>query len=343
MDLTIIIVNWNGGELLLRCLRSIRASRTSFQVKVIVVDNDSRDGSREAAQREFPEFKISNSGANLGFGRANNLARTLTDTPLVLFLNPDTELKPDTLEKCVQCLREKPDVGALGCKMRSPDRAVQEQGVQWHLTPWRVFLELVLVTRDRHGRLPGWVPTHDPNQSGYVCKLYGGFVLARRAVLDRAGWFDERYFMYAEDADLSRTIQALGWKLYYTAEAEIIHVAGGTSEKAPSGFSVLMKHESIGKLMRKYHGRFGALAYRMAILSAAGLRLIVLQTQRVVSKLRGDCQSSHAQGAVFKHILMARWALGLKRAVVVGVARPGQPPPQPHHVSTGSASAVLCL
>ena len=146
--LTVVIVNWNSGELLLRCLRSIRASRTCFAVKVIVVDNDSSDGSREAAQRLFPEFHIFNSGANLGFGRANNLARPLTDTPLVLFLNPDTELKPDTLERCASCLREHPEVGALACKMLYPDGTVQQQGIQWHLTPWRAFVELMLVTRD---------------------------------------------------------------------------------------------------------------------------------------------------------------------------------------------------
>jgi len=98
-----------------------------------------------------------------------------------------------------------------------------------------------------------------------VCKLYGGFLLARRDVLDRSGWYDERYFMYAEDADLSRTIQGLGWKLYYTAETEVIHVCGASTDKAPGGFSVVMKHESICRLMQKYHGTSGAWRYRLAV------------------------------------------------------------------------------
>lgn len=315
--LTIVIVNWNGGELLLRCLRSIRASQTSFPVKVIVVDNDSGDGSREAAQREFPEFNIFNSGANLGFGRANNLARPLTDTPLVLFLNPDTELKPDTLEKCVQCLREKPDVGALGCKMLYPDGTVQQQGIQWHLTPWRAFLELMLVTQYSRKRWSRWLPVLDPHQSGYVCKLYGGYVLARKEVLDRAGWFDERYFMYAEDGDLSRTIGSLGWKLYYTADAELIHVGGGTSVKAPSDFSVLMKQESIGKLMRKYYGLPGLVGYRVAVLIGATLRLLVLFFWGVAAALRPAKQQDRPRGSLFKQKLMLLWALGLRKAVVV--------------------------
>jgi hypothetical protein len=314
--LTIVIVNWNGGELLLRCLRSIRASQTSFPVKVIVVDNDSRDGSREAAQREFPEFNIFNSGANLGFGRANNLARPLTDTPLVLFLNPDTELKPDTLEKCVQCLREKPDVGALGCKMLYPDGTVQEQGIQWHLTPWRACVEMLLVTRNTRGRLARWLPMLDPNESSYVCKLYGGYVLGRKEVLDRAGWFDERYFMYAEDADLSRAIEALGWKLYYTAEAEVIHVCGGTSEKAPSGFSILMKQESIGRMMSKYYGLPGGILYRLGTLCGACLRLLAALMLWLTRPLCSSQRQSDGAQLFLKPRFLLLWSLGLKRASV---------------------------
>lgn len=325
MSVTIVIVNWNGGELLLRCLRSIRASRQSFPVKVIVVDNDSRDGSREAAQREFPEFHIFNSGANLGFGRGNNQARPLTDTELVLFLNPDTELNPDTLERSVQCLRDHPDVGALGCKMLYLDGTVQEQGIQWHLTPWRVFVELLLVTSDTRRRLGRWLPLLDPNQSGYVCKLYGGYVLARKEVLDWAGWFDERYFMYAEDGDLSRTIESLGWRLYYTADAELIHVAGGTSGKAPSGFSVLMKHESIGKLMRKYYGQTGALAYRAAIFVGAVLRLSVLGLRWIAAVMRCSRCSNGFQDSLFKHRLLIGWAMGWRKAAVPVAAPASQP------------------
>ena len=312
MDLTIVIVNWNGGDRLLECLRSIRASRQPFGVNVIVVDNDSHDGSRERAQREFPDFTIFNSGTNLGFGKANNLARTMVNTPLVLFLNPDTELKEDTLEICAQCLGDHPDVGALGCKMLDPDGTVQQQGLQWHLNPWRVLMEMLFVTGNGRGPLARWLPTLDPNQGGYTCKLYGGFVLARRDVLDQAGWFDERYFMYAEDADLSRTIERLGWKLYYCSEAEIIHVGGASSEQAPSGFSILMKHESIGKLMRKYYGAVGPLGYRGAVLLGAGLRLLVSATMRVAAMTRPGDGSRRPADQCRKYGLMVLWALGCR-------------------------------
>ena len=315
-DVSVVIVNWNGGELLMRCLRSLRQSRTSFKVEVIVVDNASADGSREVAVAAFPEFRIVNSGQNLGFGRGNNLARSMVKTPLVLFLNPDTEVREDTLERAVQCLREHADVGMLGCKMRYPTGEVQEQGLQWELTPWTVFLELLLVTKRTHRRFRRLLPVMDPNRSGHVIKLYGGFLLVHKEILDRVGWFDDRYFMYAEDADLCRTILARGWKLYYCSEAEIIHVSGGVSGKTPSGFAILMKHQSIGKLMRKYHGWMGILLYRAAVFGGASLRLIALLALRVLSAGRPAARTRSETGAVFKHRTMLLWALGLKRPAI---------------------------
>jgi GT2 family glycosyltransferase len=316
VDLTIIIVNWNGGDLLLRCLRSILESRTSFNVKVIVVDNDSADGSRERAAKDFPEFTVFNSGGNLGFGRANNLARSMADTPLVLFLNPDTELKPDTLERMVDLMKKRPEVGAAGCLMRYPDGTVQEQGLQWYPTPVTVFLELLLANRMCRSLFRRWLPRIDPLKSTYLRKLYGGFVMARKEVLDQAGWFDDRYFMYAEDVDLSRTLTALGWRLYYFSEAEAIHVCGGSSAKAPSGFAVLMKNESVAKYMNKYYGGLGEAIYRLAILSAAGISFLLRLPSCIVSAAFGGDRNGWSK-LVSKDMLLLLWALGARKAKVV--------------------------
>jgi GT2 family glycosyltransferase len=132
--------------------------------------------------------------------------------------------------------------------------------------------------------------------------------MARREALDAADWFDEQYFMYAEDVDLSRTLISLGWKLYYCAEAETFHVCGGTSSKAPSGFAVLMKNESIAKYIRKYHGCFGEIPFRGAVFLAAGIRFAVTALVRVFSR--------SALAPSRKEQLTMLWALGFKRAQV---------------------------
>lgn len=323
MDVTIIIVNWNGGDMLLRCLESIRKTKNSFKVEVIVVDNNSGDGSREAAQKQYPEFQTINSGANLGFGRANNLARPLVQTPLVLFLNPDTELFENSLEVAVKCMKDRPDVGALGCKMFYPNGAVQEQGLQWFPSPWTILAEMLVAPLLRKPPLSSLLPRFDPNKSGYVRKLYGGFVLGRKEVIDRAGWFDDRYFMYAEDVDLSRTVLDLGHKLYYCAESEIIHVAGGTSAKAPSGFSILMKSESVNKLIRKYQGGFAAFCHRGVLLVSALLRLVVVVPARLLL-LGASCEDRVAawNASLFKQKQIVLWSLGLKKAAIATSRQP---------------------
>jgi hypothetical protein len=315
--LTIVIVNWNGGHLLMRCLASIRASRCSADLDVIVVDNRSSDGSREAAALAFPEFRVIDSGSNLGFGRANNLAAALTDSSVVLFLNPDTELMEDTLEQALRCLDEQPEVGALGCRMLYRDGRVQELGLQWHATPWTVLLELLFITSRSKDYLRRWLPTIDPLRSGHVNKLYGGFMMVRKEILDAAGWFDERYFMYAEDADLSRTILGLGWKLYYCSEASIVHVAGGVTVDAPSTFGFLMKQESVNKLIEKYEGRRAAELHRVAVFVGGLVRLSAVLPCRTIAMLRGNEASiARWKASSLKQRQLLLWSLGLRKASV---------------------------
>jgi GT2 family glycosyltransferase len=316
MDLTIIIVNWNGGDLLHDCLASIDRARAKLQVQVIVVDNASRDGSRERAQREFPQFEVINSGANIGFGRANNLARPLVKSDLVLFLNPDTVLLGQSLVPMVEFARQHPEVGAVGCKMRYPNGEIHEQGLQYFPSPWTEFLHLTFVSTQARQRFKAWLPYLDPNQSGYVIKLYGGCLLCRKSVLDEVDWFDGRYFMYAEDVDLCRSILDRGLKLYYLSSAEIVHVAGGTSGKAPSGFSILMKAESIAKLMAKYYGAFGCSLYRALTFVGASIRLTALGVLRVLSLISPLGAGTNFVTAFFKYRLLLLWSVGLKKPVI---------------------------
>jgi len=107
--------------------------------------------------------------------------------------------------------------------------------------------------------------------------------MLRTEVLDRIGWFDEQFFMYAEDVDLCRRIHNAGWKLYYLSEAEIIHIAGSASKNNSNQFSALMACESIAKLMRKYYGSFGQGSYRIVIFIGSLLRLAMLCLAKVAS------------------------------------------------------------
>lgn len=312
MNTTVVIVNWNGGSMLRDCLASLRMRAPGFPV--VVVDNDSSDGSREEAQREFPEYCIFSSGDNLGFARGNNLAQPHVNTSYVLFLNPDTIVLGDALQRMERFLDENPDVGLVGCKMRYPGGEVQEQGIQLIPTPWTILWQSLLITDRNYRRFKHLVPYLDPNKCAYATKLYGGCMLVRKEILDQIGWLDERYFMYAEDVDLCRTLRDRGWKLYYLSDAEIIHLAGGTSKNATSGFSTLMMSESIAKFMRKYHGNTGAFAYRFVVFTVGAARIIPALLLGLVSRLRGEAYT--LRGPFLKYKLMILWALGLRRAFI---------------------------
>jgi GT2 family glycosyltransferase len=315
-DVSIVIVNWNGGEMLLDCLASIPKAEQGMSLQVIVVDNASSDGSREAAERMFPQFQIVNSGANLGFGKANNLARPLAHSDLILFLNPDTLLFENSIKPMVDFIRLNPDVGAVGCKMRFPNGEVHEQGLQFIPSPWTELLNLLFVSTKTRRIFANWLPILDPNKSAYVLKLYGGCLLCRRNVLDAIGWFDERYFMYAEDVDLCTAIMRQKARLYYLSTAEIIHIAGGSTKKAPSGFAVLMKAESISKFMIKHHGKLGGIAYRLEVLVSATLRLTVKVLYQSARTLTGKGKKGDLKGSLFKHWTLILWALGLRKPLV---------------------------
>jgi N-acetylglucosaminyl-diphospho-decaprenol L-rhamnosyltransferase len=317
MDLTIIIVNWNTRELLQNCLRSIHAAAGTLQIQTIVVDNNSSDGSREMVTTCFPEFTMLNSGANLGFACGNNLAVPLVKAPFVLFLNPDTEVTFAALAKMLDFMRSQPSAGAIGCRIRGRSGETKQLGLQWYPTPFTELVKYLLVSESSYTRLPRLLPYHSPDKTGEVIKLFGACLMVRRAVLDQVGPFDERFFMYCEDVDLCMRITRAGWRLFYLADAEILHLGGSASSKAASSFSVLMTCESFSKYMAKHHGRIGCASYRVVTFLGSHARLLLLLALRGaqalgLTKQQGASLSNSTQ----KHLAIIKWSLGLQKPIV---------------------------
>lgn len=331
MELSIVIVSWNTREALRSCLRSIEQRKGGLKVQTIVVDNDSRDGTGEMVAAMFPSVTLIRSGGNLGFARGCNLGLRRAESPLVLFLNPDTEVTGDALADMVGFIEEHQDVAALNCLFREPGGDAFGPGLQWFPSPLTELAILLLVSKGTAGRLARILPYHPPELSGYVRKLYGGCLLVRRAVLEQVGPFDERFFMYCEDVDLSRRMLQAGWKLYYLAEAEIRHLGGGASSGAPSDFSVLMMCESFSKLMRKYYGVTGSAGYRVVALGGSLFRLTILGGLRLASLLRRDKAADQRLSSLRKYAATVQWALGWRRAFI--------PPPPPGTQPSGQSAA----
>jgi GT2 family glycosyltransferase len=311
MNLLVSIVSWNCSSLLQSCLRSILANSTTAP-EILVIDNASADGTPQMVRREYPSVSLLETGANLGFGRAHNLAATRS-AKYILFLNPDTIFSSPAHEEMCALLDSMPDVGMVGCRMVNPDGSVQPLGIQRGTS--------LLTEAARAFSLQRWpwfqrrfLPRQNPDVSAHVEKLYGGAIMVRREVLNAVGWFDERFFMYAEDVDLSRRLRAAGWKLYYSAEISILHVGGGSSARAPSTFAAVMQAHSVALLLRKYYGPITPYLYRLAVGIGGGLRLLAVVFKRLFEATGAIPSSADRRKRASNYSALLLWALGLKRA-----------------------------
>lgn len=241
-DLSIIIVNWNGGSLLTRCVETIVSSAPSVSYEVLIIDNASSDdsldqlrGSEAAAPMiASKQLRIVVNPENRGFGAANNQAFALTDSPFVFLLNLDTEVPPGTIDTLIQKLTSDPKIGACGPKMLNADGTTQTSvffnpPCVWHTIMSQLWLYRLLPRRMRGELLLGWHWSHDRERS--VPMLGGAAILAKREMIEQVGGFNERFHMYSEDSEWCWRITQKGWRLMFVPEAILLHHGAQSSGK----------------------------------------------------------------------------------------------------------------
>jgi GT2 family glycosyltransferase len=264
-------------------------------------------------QNEFPEVTLINSGGNLGFGKAHNLISRYSTEPYILFLNPDTEFLEPAHESLLDVFKRDSQIGAASCKLIDSDGTINELGIQWYPSPFTELFSQIFLSGRAIKLFSRFLPLHDSNVDGYVRKLYGGCLMVRRDVLDNVGWFDERFFMYGEDVDLSQRITSGGYRQFYLSSAKVIHTGAGASSKAPGRFAVLMQCESIAKLLQKNYGVLGRATYASAVFLRSISRLTMLGLCRLPIGLFAPKRISGWRGSHSKQLAMLKWSLGLLR------------------------------
>lgn len=238
-DISIVIVNYNVKAFLEQCLMAIQRATHDYTVEVFVVDNASVDGSQAMVKKKFPRVRLIENRKNLGFSKANNLALRQVRGRHVLLLNPDTLIQEDTLTVLKEYLDTHPDVGAAGVKLLNPDGSFQLGSRRGLPTPWVAFTRIIGLSRVFPGsRLFGrYNMTYlDPDKESDADVLTGSLMYVRRNILDKIGYFDEDYFMYGEDVDLSYRIKQAGWRIIYVPETQAIHYKGESTKKGEMSF-----------------------------------------------------------------------------------------------------------
>ncbi len=237
--ISIIIVNYNVKYFIRQCLQSIYASDFEGELEVIVVDNDSVDGSQEMIRQAFPKVHLIDNRENIGFGKANNQGFQVANQAYTLILNPDTILKEDTLRLCYHFMEKNTEAGMIGVKMVDGSGNYLPESKRGFPTPLSALFKLTGLSKlfPKSGFFNNYYQGHLPDtETSEIEVLTGAFMFSKTDLLKEIGGFDEDYFMYGEDIELSRQIYDRGHKLYYFPKTQIIHFKGESTKKLSASY-----------------------------------------------------------------------------------------------------------
>lgn len=257
MDLSVIIVNYNIKYFLEQCLHSVMNASAVLKAEVLVVDNASSDKSVEYLQKVFPSVQFIASDKNLGFGKASNLAYQKSKGRYILFLNPDTLVAEDCFAKCMAFMDVHCRAGALGIRMIDGSGKFLPESKRSFPSASTAFFKLVglsaLFPKSKffNKYALGYLDEH---RNHIVDVLAGAFMMVRKEVLDKIGAFDEAFFMYGEDIDLSYRIQKAGYENWYFAGSSIIHFKGESTKKGSLNYVKMFYHAMSVFVKKHYHG-----------------------------------------------------------------------------------------
>ncbi len=265
-DISVIIVSFNTCDLLRKCLQTLIKEAGNVNYETIVIDNASKDGSADMVEREFPEMQLIRSLENLGFAAANNLGFAKAQGHYVVLLNSDAFLKPQALEKSLAYMQADSTIGVGGARLIGKEGHLQPSARMFPTLLNHFLMISGLAAKYPHSKFFGhfdrtWA---DPDVPAIVDWVPGAFSIIPRSVLEKVGYFDEKFFLYAEETDLCRRIQTAGYHILYWPDVVVVHLGGESTyslkhlTKSGSGKSILLWQ--IRSILLLYYKHYGALS-----------------------------------------------------------------------------------
>jgi GT2 family glycosyltransferase len=256
-----VIVSWNAKEYVSECLQSIREN-CQVPAEIIVVDNASHDGTPERVRKDFPECRLVETGANLGFAKGNNVGIALSTGRYLFLVNSDVKILPGCVENLLDVMETNPDVALAGPQMQGADGSIRRSTMRFP-TLWNSLCRALALDSvfPRSGVFAGYLMgdfNHRRTQDVEV--LNGWLWVVRREALEQVGVLDEEFFMYGEDMDWSYRFRKAGWRNVFCAESAAVHYGGASSALAPARFYVEKQRANV-QYWKKHHGRLAAFAY----------------------------------------------------------------------------------
>jgi GT2 family glycosyltransferase len=272
LDVSIIIISFNTRDLLRECLDAVEKESAALCSEIFVVDNASSDGSAEMVEHEFPSVRLFRNDANLGFGRANNLALAHARGRYFVLLNSDAFLAPCALQRAIDHMDANPNCALGGGLLVGRDGAWQPSARSFHSVTGDAIVLTGLAAKFPRSRIFGrfdrtWA---DASIASPVDWVPGAFSILRPAALRHTGLFDPNFFLYYEEVDLCLRFKRAGYTVWYWPDVVITHVGGESSRQLTSlDFSstaaqvVLWRMRSTLLYYRKHHGIRARFAFWM--------------------------------------------------------------------------------
>ncbi len=227
-ELSIITVNFGTKALVRECIARIKSLSIPISYEIIVVDNEADVSLAGVLKERFPEVAYLPMPRNMGFSAGNNVGARYAKGDCLLFLNPDITVEEGAIETLLSILKESPDIGMVAPQLLNPDRSVQQSYYRFY----KIYTPTL--RRTWVGKLP-WARRHldyvlmkdcIPTVRQDMEWILGASFCMRRAVWERMGGMDERFFLYYEDVDLAKRLQDVGYRVQYIPEAKMIHLHG---------------------------------------------------------------------------------------------------------------------
>lgn len=225
MKLSVIILNYNVRYFLEACLRSVQSAIAEIDAEIIVIDNNSPDDSCNMMRTLFPAIQLIANTENVGFAKANNQGVKIAKGEYVCILNPDTIVAEDTFTQLLKFAKDKENIGSIGCKLIDGSGTFLPESKRNIPTP------MVSVKKILGNKNSGYYSELNENEIGNVDILVGAFMFMKKSVYEAVEGFDEDYFMYGEDIDLSYKIIKAGFQNYYYGKTTVIHYKGESTLK----------------------------------------------------------------------------------------------------------------
>jgi GT2 family glycosyltransferase len=307
MNLSIVVVTWNAKKYVWECLSSLLKLKELCSSEIIVIDNDSSDGTPELVRDSFPLVKLVRNDSNLGFAKATNIGIKEASGKYVCLINSDVVVPEGCIESMFRYMEQNQDIGLLGPQMLGPDGLVHRSTMRFP-TVWSSFCHaLALDSLFKGSKFFGGFLMRDfeHDKTMDVDVLNGWFWMVRRTALDQVGLLDERFFIYGEDIDWCRRFYLADWRVVLYHAAAALHYGGASSARAPIRFYIEMQRANL-QYWKKHSSRLAIWCFVFNSWIHHIIRIVGHGTICMFSRSR----CSEAAFKVERSVASIRWLIG---------------------------------